>query len=71
VEDQPTRLWTLRRQGREVACLVTLVPYGIEIHIAYDGAAVMTRVFDTGEEALAWATKTRADREARGWQEAP
>ena len=42
---------------------------GIEIHIAYDGAAVMTRVFDTGDEALAWATKTRAERKARGWQE--
>ena len=68
MEDQPTHLWTLRRQGREVACLVKLVPDGIEIHIAYDGAAVMTRVFDTGDEALAWAAKTRAERErARGW----
>ena len=69
MDDQPICLWTLRRQGREVGCLVTLVPHGIEIQIAYDGAGVMTRVFDTGEEALAWATKTRADRQARGWQE--
>jgi hypothetical protein len=69
MEDHPTRLWTLRRQGREVACSVKLVRHGIEIHIAHDGAAVMTRIFETGEEALAWATRTRAERKARGWQE--
>ena len=69
MDDQPICLWTLLRHGREVACLVTLVRYGIEIHIAYDGAAVMTRVFETGDEALAWATKTRAERTARGWRE--
>ena len=68
MDDQPTRLWTLRRQGREVACQVKLVPYGIEVDIAYDGAPIVTRVFETGEEALAWAGKTRADREGRGWQ---
>ncbi len=51
-----------------MACLARLVPYGIEIDIAYDGAPIVTRVFETGEEALGWAAKTRADREARGWQ---
>jgi hypothetical protein len=68
VNDEPTRLWTLRREGKEVACLVRLVPYGIEVDIAYDGSAVATRVFETGEEALAWADQTRAEREARGWR---
>jgi hypothetical protein len=68
MEDQPTCLWKLRRDGREVACLARLVLYGIEIDITYDGAPIATRVFETGEEALAWADRTRADREARGWQ---
>jgi hypothetical protein len=68
VNDEPTRLWTLRREGKEVECLVRLVPYGIEVDIAYDGAAVATRVFETGEEALEWADRTRAEREARGWR---
>ena len=67
MDDQPTPLWTLYRDGREVTCLVRLVPYGIEIDIAYDGSPVVTRVFETGEEALDWADKTRTDREARGW----
>ena len=68
MDDRPTCLWTLSREGRRVACLVRLVPYGIEIDIAYDGKPVVTRVFETGDEALAWADKTRADREARGWR---
>lgn len=70
VKDQGTPLWTLRRDGREAACIVRLAPYGIEVDIVYDGAPVVTRVFETGEEALAWADKTRADRRSRGWQDA-
>jgi hypothetical protein len=69
VDDQPTCLWTLHREGRKVACLARLAPYGIEIDIAYDDTPIVTRVFETGEEALAWADKTRADRRARGWKE--
>ena len=67
MDDQPTTLWTLRREGREVACLARLVPYGIEIDIAYDGTTIVTRIFETGEDALEWADRSRADREARGW----
>jgi hypothetical protein len=69
VEDQPTCLWTLRRGDRKVACLARLAPHGVEIDIAYDDTPIATRVFATGDEALAWADKTRADRRARGWSE--
>ena len=67
MDDQPTRLWSLARDGHEMSCDVILVPYGIEITIARDGEAIVTRVFETGEEALGWAEKKRADREAAGW----
>ena len=67
MDDQPTTLWGLRREGREVTCLARLVPYGIEIDIAYDGTTIVTRVFETGEDALEWADRSRTDREARGW----
>jgi hypothetical protein len=70
MDDQPTTLWTLGREGREVACRVRLEPYGIEIEIAYDGKAIVTRVFETGEEALAWADRKRSARVAQGWQTA-
>jgi hypothetical protein len=68
MEDRGTCLWTLHREGREVSCLVRLVPLGVEVDIAYNGAPISTRVFDTGDEALVWAEKTRADRLSRGWQ---
>jgi hypothetical protein len=68
MEDQPTRLWALEREGREVSCDVKLVPYGIEITLAHDGEAIVTRVFETGEEALGWAEQKRGDREAAGWK---
>jgi hypothetical protein len=67
MKDPGTCLWTLHREGREVACLVRLVPTGIEIDIAYDGAPIVTHAFESGDEALAWAKKTKADRRLRGW----
>ena len=67
VDDQPTKLWTLHRDGRQVTCLVRLMPYGIEIDIAHNGEPIVTRVFETGEEALAWAERKRVSREAQGW----
>ena len=67
MDDQPTTLWSLRREGRQVACLARLVAYGIEIDIAYDGEPVVTRTFETGDEALAWAERKRIEREAKGW----
>jgi hypothetical protein len=68
MEDQPTLLWSLERDGHNVSCRVKLVPYGIEIDLTSDGEAVVTRVFETGDEALAWAEKKRGDREAAGWR---
>ena len=69
MDDQPTCLWTLHRGDRTVACLARLAPHGVEIDIAYDDMPIATRVFETGDEALAWADKTRADRQAKGWRE--
>ena len=68
MEDQPTTLWSLERDGHALSCAVKLVPYGIEVSLAQDGEAVVTRVFETGDEALAWADKKRGDREAAGWK---
>ena len=68
MEDLPTPLWSLEREGHALACYVKLVPYGIEIHLKSDGETVVTRVFETGDEALAWAEKKRGDREAAGWR---
>ena len=71
LDDQPATLWKLQRDGKDVACLVRLAPYGIEIDIAHDGEVVLTRAFDTDQEALAWADRKKVAREAQGWQPAP
>ena len=67
MRDEGTCLWTLKRDARQVACVVRLMADRIEIDIAYDGDPVITRAFETGEEALQWAEQTRVDRQARGW----
>ena len=52
-----------------LAALDAGVLEGADTRIAYDGAPVVTRVFETGEEALQWSEHTRADRRSRGWQD--
>jgi hypothetical protein len=66
-DDQPTPLWTLAKDGRTVVCQVRLVPYGIEIDLVRDGDLLITRTFESGDEALAWAEEKRATRAADGW----
>ena len=68
VQDRPTTLWTVQREGKEVTCLVRLAPHGIEVDIAHDGTVVLTRVFETDVEALAWVEAKRTSRISQGWQ---
>jgi hypothetical protein len=67
VQDQPTTLWKAQREGDEVACRARLVPYGIEVDLVRNDKVVLTRVFETDQEALAWAQAKRAARESEGW----
>jgi hypothetical protein len=71
VNDEPTILWKVRRDDQEVSCQVRLVPYGIEVDIAHAGTVVLTRVFETDDEALAWSREKLAAREAQGWRVLP
>lgn len=71
VDDQPTQLWKLRREGEEVACQVRLAPYGIEVDIVHNGAVVLTRVFASDDDALDWSREKRTSRESQGWLPAP
>jgi hypothetical protein len=67
MEDQGTKLWTLTKDGRQVAAQVRLVPYGIEVDILHDGSPVITRTFDNDLEAMAWADQKRQARASEGW----
>ena len=70
-DDAPSRLWTLRRENEEILCQVRLEAYGIEVDLVRAGKIVLTRVFETDAEALAWADAKRATREADGWTFVP
>jgi len=71
MDDQPTTLWKLRRDGEFISCRVRLVAYGIEVDLTHNGTVILTRAFETGEEPHAWAQTKRAAREAQGWVPAP
>ena len=71
MDDQSTTLWKLERDGKEIVCLVRLMPYGIEVDIAHDGSVTLTRAFETDQEALAWAESKRSARESDGWRVVP
>ncbi len=68
MQDRPTNLWTLQHQGKEIACSVRLAAHGIEVDIAHNGAVILTRVFETDVEALAWAAEKRLARVSQGWR---
>jgi hypothetical protein len=67
MDDPGTPLWTLWREGRDVTCVVRLVPHGVEVDITSEGSPIVTGAFATGDDALAWAEKTRQHRLERGW----
>ena len=68
MQDSPTTIWAVQRDGKEVRCAARLAPSGIELDIAHDGTVVLTRVFESDTEALAWAEEKRAARTSQGWQ---
>lgn len=68
MNDQPTTIWTLRMiTGRWVECVTRFVPNGIEVEIISDGSPIYSRVFPSGDEALAWANEEHRERETTGW----
>lgn len=70
MDDRPVTLWKLRRDTAETECRVRLAPHGIEVDVLTDGVVVLTRVFETDDEALGWARDKRGRRESEGWRPA-
>lgn len=60
--DRPTTLWTAEEAGRRTECLTRPVSDGVEIQLISNGAAVYSRVFNDGEEALQFAEDARQRR---------
>ena len=52
-------LCTLHLDGKVASCDVRFVPLGTEVQMLRNGALLMSRIFESGEEALAWAEEER------------
>lgn len=59
-DPHPTRLWSAPVDGKFASCDLRFVPIGIEIRIFRDESLLMSRIFSTPQEALAWAEEERA-----------
>jgi hypothetical protein len=59
-------LWATRKAGRQVECLVRLLPVGIDVRIEWDGTKNQGRIFQTQNEALAWPDEERQELLAKG-----
>ncbi len=60
-------LWRLERGGREVQCILGLVPYGLQARFVFDGRLLSEYLFNNWAEASAWAHHRRSEFEADGW----
>lgn len=55
----PTRLWSIPVDGKLAWCYLRFVPIGIEIRIFRNESLLMSRIFSSAQEALAWAEEER------------
>jgi hypothetical protein len=53
----PSTLWTARNKGRNVECLVRLLPSGIDVEILIDSTPHIGRTFASSEEALEFSAQ--------------
>ena len=60
-------LWTLHRDGKVASCELRFVPLGNEVQMLRNGSALMSRIFENGEEALTWAEEERQRMLGHDW----
>lgn len=63
----PTLLWTLRKPGKVATAEVRFVPNGVQVRMFGTTSLLMSRIFPTGEEAMAWAEEEKGELLAKGW----
>jgi hypothetical protein len=58
-DPSPSTLWTLQRDGTVASCCVRFAPIGTEVRMFRNESLLMSQVFPSGDEALAWAEEER------------
>jgi hypothetical protein len=66
-DPSPSTLWTLHRDGKVASCELQFVPNGNEVRMLRNGSLLMSQIFSSGSEALAWAKEERERMLAEGW----
>jgi hypothetical protein len=66
-DPSPSALWVLHRDGKVASCEVRFVPLGSEVRMLRNGSLLVSRIFERGEEALAWAEEEQQRLIEGGW----
>jgi len=66
-DPSPSTLWTLHLDGKIASCDVRFVPIGTEVRMFRNGSLLMSRIFESGDEVLAWAEEERQRMLGHDW----
>jgi hypothetical protein len=66
-DPSPTILWTLTDDEKLASCEVAFVPIGVQARVLRNGELLYSRIFTSGDEAVAWAEEERQKLLAQGW----
>lgn len=58
-DPNPTVLWSLPIAGKVASCSIRFVRIDVEVRIFRNDALLVSRIFQSGGEALAWAQEQR------------
>lgn len=59
LDPNPSVLWTENLDGVVATCDVRFVPTGVEVRMLRNERFLMSRIFPSGDEALAWAEEEK------------
>jgi hypothetical protein len=66
-DPSPTIFWTLTNGEKLAFCEVAFVPHGVQAKVLRNGKLLYSRIFSTGDEAVAWVEEERQGHLAKGW----
>jgi hypothetical protein len=66
-DPSPTILWTLTDDEKLASCEVAFVPIRVQTRVLRNGELLYSRIFTSGDEAVAWAEEERQKLLAQGW----
>lgn len=66
-DPSPSTLCTLQRNGKVASCELRFVPNGTQVEMLRNGLLLMSRIFESGKGALAWAEEERRRMLGHDW----